>query len=266
MDFDPVSGEHAVQSAVFTILLDGPAQPSAIAAVRSSKELVAELPAIQTPQVFNLQIGGPQASLGSVRDAGIQLSHLRPDGRPAWALRLMHNELVVECSRYTRWERVWSTALKYLSLVLNILRAQPDPTQKVLVVGHAIADAFRAKREPCDLRTLLKSGPLLPERVFESGPTWHSHIGWFDSSDAFQLKSPVLTQLNVDATRTPEKVLQVQISHNEELRCSAPVAIPTVLQGLDGIMRNLHISNKAVLTELLTKEMAARIALIGSEK
>jgi hypothetical protein len=113
MDFDPLNSEHAIQSVAFTVAFDGMLSPGAIHDLRSRTEIIAELPAVQAPQGFEFNMGGAPTGGGPIQRrmiAGVQLSHLRPDGTPAWALRMMGNELSVECTRYTRWDKVWGTA------------------------------------------------------------------------------------------------------------------------------------------------------------
>src|SRR5216684_499762 len=99
MDFQPINSDHAVQSAAFTIAFDGLIPLSAIQGLRGRKELIADLPAVQSPEGLEINVAGPALPPVQRRISGIQLSHLRPDGTPAWALRLMAQELAVECTR-----------------------------------------------------------------------------------------------------------------------------------------------------------------------
>lgn len=260
MDFDPVNSEHAIQTVGFILLFDGPFQSETIQALRSREDLLADLPAVQTPEAVQLEVG-PSPTTRRVQ--GIQLSHLRPDGTPAWALRLFGNELAVECTRYTRWDRVWAAAQKYLQAGLQVAAHGADP-RKLLVIGQVFIDAFLANREDYDLGNLLKRGPFVAEKVFSAGPTWHNHVGWFEWSEAYGLRSPCLNQLNIDALRPQEpsnKGLRINISHNQEVRLQKPVPIEEGKSELDRLMNTLHMNNKKMVNGLLTPQMAARIGL-----
>lgn len=252
MDFRPLNSDHAVQTASFNFLLDGIVPPEAAQALRYRKELLAELPAVQNPEVLELTPGGVTKAQ---RIGGIQLSHLRPDGTPSWALRIVGNEVSVECSRYTRWDRVWESASRYLSAGLE---AAQQAKRQVMVVGLTVADTFIANREPYDLRTLLREGPNLADRVFRAGPTWHNHIGWFGQSASLKPGSYWLNQLNIDAARISDE-LRINIAHNQELRQDQPS--PIDLAQLPNLFRELHLHNKEVLFELLRPEMAQQIGL-----
>jgi uncharacterized protein (TIGR04255 family) len=266
MHFDPLNRDHAVQIVVFTLLFDGAFQPTTLQALRSVKELLIDLPAVQAPEVFEVEAtisGAPTLR----RVQGTQLSHLRPDGTPAWSVRLIGNQLAVECTRYTRWEKVWGVAHKYLQVCLRMLSAEGE-SRKLLVVGQNFVDAFLANQEDFDVGTLLKRGPMIAEKIFSAGPTWHSHVGWFERSDAYGVRIPCLNQLNLDAIRSqdgPTPTLKITIAHNQELRLQQSVPIEEGDNELDGLMTTLHMHNKRVLKELLTAQMAARIGLEDSD-
>jgi hypothetical protein len=258
MDFRPVNSDHAVQSAAFSVLFDGAIPAPAIQSLRSRKDLTAELPAIQTPEAFEFNVGGGTPQVPQ-RLGGIQFSHLRPDGTPAWALRMVGNDLTVECTRYTRWERVWETTRKYLNAGLGV--AQPSK-RKVALIAHAVVDVFVANREDYDLTSLLRQSPLLAERVFSSGPTWHNHIGWFSEPMIDGPKAVWLNQLNVDAVRIPpDNQLVIQITHNQELRFAPAVEMSEMLPHLDRWFSDLHLANKRVLSDVLNSSVAKQIGL-----
>ena len=102
-DFVPFNSEHAVVAAAFTIVLDGEVSPSVVQDLRARKDLSTELPAFHTPEFFEFSPGSGTKFLPR---SAVQLSHLRPDGTPAWLLRLLGRQLSVECTRYSRWRRL----------------------------------------------------------------------------------------------------------------------------------------------------------------
>ncbi|MCP1931789.1 hypothetical protein [Bradyrhizobium elkanii] len=259
MDFRPINSDHAVQSASFSLILDGPISPAAVQALSRRRDLIAELPAVQNPEAFEFNMGASGAAPQPKRMSGVQLAHLRPDGTPAWALRMMGPELAVDCSRYTRWARIWDTARGYLE---GGIRAIVDAgvRRKVAVLGHVVADQFEASRANYDLRDALRENRFLASMAFGAGATWHNHVGWFepvhDSSRSW------LNQLNIDVFREPTTArLLLQITHNQEIRLQPPVDIENISDLIDETMNALHSQNKRVLGDILTNEMAKQIGL-----
>ena len=192
---------------------------------------------------LNLVLGAvPNSSLRSA----VQLSHLRPDGTPAWLLRLLGRQLSVECTRYSRWEKVWGAAHRYLEAGLEVIEEQ-EPSRKIALLGQTFIDTFLAERDDYDLSALLKRESPLADKVFSSGSTWHSHVGWFERLDCLGTNVPWLNQLNLDAvsslhpgTSQPIKP-RVQVTHNQELRLPAPVSLEDAKSELDSRRCKLYI-------------------------
>ncbi len=267
MDFDPLNSEHSVQSANFTVIFDGAAPAASAQLLRARTDLLEELPAIQQPEGVEVAVGQGNALPTTRRFTGIQLSHLRPDGTPAWALQLMNNSLAVECTRYTRWNRVWDAAHRYLDAGLDaVSNAGQNKLRKVTTIGHQMVDIFVAKAEPYELDELIQQNDLVASRIFTAGPTWHSHVGWFEQPSDENILW--LAQLNVDAVRTsgttrPEgrSILRIGISHNQEIRFRIPIETNEAKRQLDSRMGELHLMNKRILRKILSPQMASRIAL-----
>lgn len=260
MDFRPINSDHSIQSAAFTITLNGMTPVAVVQSPKLRAELQAELPAVQVPEGLELSMAGSQAV--PRRIPGIQFSHLRPDGTPAWALRVFGNELVVECTRYTRWQKVWEAARRYLSVPLHLLTSEEKP-RKVVSIGQNIIDVFVANQEKSDVTQLLQTSDLLASKVFSPSPSWHSHVGWFEPSE--KEESIWLNQLNVDAVQRPEtdgpNRLHIQIGHNQEIRMKSPVSIPDLEDQLNVLMETLHHQNKRILKSLLSPAMQEKIGL-----
>lgn len=261
MDFQPCNSDHAIQSATFTLTFATFLPAAGVNVLRSRADIVAELPAIQAPQGVALNLA-PASTLGGVplqrRIPGVQLSHLRPDGTPAWALRMMGPELAVECNRYTRWDRVWDTASRYIGAGLEAARSI-EKAPRVAVIAHNIVDLFIAGSEKYDLSTLMKKSDLVASNIFSSGSNWHNHLGWF--MPKAEENYGWLNQLNIDGIKLPSGQYAVQFSHNQELRFTNAIEITEAEGLLTHRMNALHLNNKKVLSELLTEQMIIKIGL-----
>nr|NWG26606.1 TIGR04255 family protein [Pseudorhodoplanes sp.] len=264
MPFQPLNSEHAIQAVTFTVALDGPVHTSAINLLRNRADLISELPAVQTPDVFELS---PGAIPVPRRIGGVQFSHLRPDGSPAWALRLFGAELVVECTRYTRWDRVWETAERYLQAGLqDVANASSKSKRNVAVIALNYVDAFTADNQEYRLDDLIKPSALIAGKAFEAGAVWHSHIGWFEKRES-GASAAWLNQLNLDARRSDPNPpgtspkLRIEITHNQEYRFNPAISINEAEAKLSSCMKEMHAQNKLILSMMLVDEMAKRIGL-----
>lgn len=270
MDFVPINDDHAIQSVAFTLFLDNPLTPAEIAAAQDAHERWREdLPAV-TPFPgfdFPFPLGGPPVA--PMFGPGVGFSYLRPDGTPAWQLRFHGPTITVECTRYTRWERVWQAAQRYLVAAAEVL-GHAGAEHHVGALSLQVLDRFRAEREPYDLRSLLRADTAyLAPAIFERGTLWHSHLGWFDENDYLGL---VLNHFNVDSQReaaggpgNTETPLVVGLSHLQQLRYKTPQRLADFpgLAGrmLDKAMLRRHTANKQLVGSVLTEPVRQRIGL-----
>ncbi|HVY52470.1 MAG TPA: hypothetical protein VHA07_13030, partial [Devosia sp.] len=140
MAFKPINSDHSVSAASFQLQFQGGIPADVISAVREHASLWQKtLPAMNFPQVLQVQLGpgatGPTA--GELLAGGVEFSFMRPDGTPAWIMRVDGGAVVVECSRYTRWHSVFAQATGYFRDFLRVASGvKPDLTvaKHVLVV------------------------------------------------------------------------------------------------------------------------------------
>lgn len=266
-DFVPVNDDHAVESVTFQLVFSQPFSPDCFNQLAAHHHLwKAELPA------FDQGGNPPMVTFGTVSVptflSSVSFSHIRPDGSPAWQLRLDGPVLSVSCTRYTRWERVWGTALSLLRQAHGVLAAIPGVPQ--FVTGMlVVADAFSTSLVQYDVRDLLKPSRYLASHVTDAGPRWHNNLGWFENLGD---EAATLHNLNVssgivtDAGEGTSHV-RVQIAHHLELRLASAMDLAQLdlNEGgwLDCRMAELHLSNKRVVQELLTTSVAERIGLSG---
>jgi uncharacterized protein (TIGR04255 family) len=273
-DFEPINSDHAVEAVTFSLALDRPLSPKAVASARSNHaRWRSDLPAISVPQSFVVKVeDGVPRTQSKVAD-GIEFLYLRPDGSPAWVLRFIGNELTVECSRYTRWQQVWGFARRHLEMACDVI-AVDNRQYRVRACIFSVLDRFRATNDAYDLKQLFKASSLIHHAAFSHGSLWHGHYGWFDQRP----NARVLNTLNLDARREPfgspelrtvEQGLCVLISHSQQSLLTNPLVVtPADAEGSKAFwdvvgeeMEEMHSHNKLILTELLTDEMVERIGL-----
>ena len=199
-------------------------------------------------------------------------SFLRPDGKPAWVYRFIAGEIAVECSRYTRWDRIWASAHNYLKMGFEIIKGN-EPNRKVVTCSLSVTDRFRATTENYSLKHLFKQSSFIPDKLLQFTGQWHNHSGWFESLNS----DNSLQNLNFDAHHEPRIIvpgqgqeLVIDVLHLQQLRYPAPILISEFDEEgksrLDSGMRLMHENNKAIMVDLLTDEMAKKVGLVRREK
>lgn len=269
-DFVPVNDDHAVENVTFQLLFSQPFHPDCFSQLAAHHHLwKAELPA------FEQSSNGPMLAFGTVSVppllSSVSFSHIRPDGSPAWQLRLDGPVLSISCTRYTRWERVWGTALNLLRQAHTVLAAVPSATPAPQFVTGilTVTDAFTTPAADYELKGLFKPSDYLAAYVQNAGARWHNNLGWFEEMVD---EASLLHNLNIssgfvaDASQGTQHV-RVQIAHHLEMRLAASQALDDMDLSaggwLDRNMIELHLANKRVVEELLTKSVAERIGLYG---
>ena len=260
--FQPLNDDHAIERVLFSLQFNELFSAPLLAKIRQQHALWADdLPAVREPAGFVFVVDpsrGPQIE----PSAGLEFCVFRPDGSTVWSLQLRAAEAIVECTRYTRWERVSAFAFRQLERMLPIVLSETGlrPVKASMVVQ----DAFRTASGEGDVSALLRPASNLPSSVFNRGPSWHCHLGWFEpDSDGVQ----VLVQLNLDA------VLEGEPSGEQRNRVSLTNAqfvdypqdgvrdAPEILSWFAKRMDALHRRNKDLLLSLLQEQFVEQIGL-----
>lgn len=270
MSFQPINDDHAVQSVAFFLHFDRPLDQRVIHQLHSSRERwLPDLPAVQLPQMFGFEIGPAGAAPKQITGHGIEFSYLRPDGTPAWQLRVDSGSAVVECTRYTRWDRVWQSARTHLLTALEVINTVDlQPALTISATALQYVDRFVSQSADADYKSILSEGSQLPASVFQFGDAWHSHTGWFDKS--FEI-GVVLNNLNVDARNDmglDGSPLMLDLLHLQQLRYNDRRSLSDFLASaeevLDAPMQELHSRNKSLVCSLIVEDMQERIGIVSS--
>lgn len=247
MEFEPLNDDHSIEEVMFACHLSRRLGASDFRRVATAFEKVrSELPAI------NLDA-----------DSAV-FAYLRPDGSATWAVSLHEGVIAVNCTRYSRWQKVWSTAQNYLTLGLQAI-FEPEAV-KITALALTVSDKFRGQQNSNpSVAGLLRVNNYVMPAAFSMDGLWHSHVGWFDSN--YQSGS-VLNQLNVDRVTEDAGDMGtpvVNIRHVLQLRFDQAPSAASLLQenqvSLTNAMEYMHANNKKILSDLLTSEMQARITL-----
>lgn len=276
--FSPINKAHAILEVVFIQFApDFPVQ-----AIRKlmevEHELKEELPKVSPINRIETTLergeDGPKGQFIE-RPVGIELQRIRPDGSVEWMLRTTENIIAVHCLDYSTWGDVWGRAREYFHKTFGRIEGESN---FVISIGLKYIDRFlyEGTKEEYDSSLLFKKDTdLISKKSFLATPLWHCHSGWFDESfDAVDaVKGDLLNQLNVDssyANVSGQKRYITTIEHNAIIRIEGQdnghlrsITEKTDAKDscLDQLMDKLHNTNKKVLSNLLSEQMAIKINL-----
>ncbi|UIN36383.1 hypothetical protein [Methylobacterium oryzae] len=252
MDFAPLNDDHAIEEIRFAYLLDREITTSDLDALKSRhREIRSDLPAVLL--------------VGEGKGSSIEFAHVRPDATSSWSVEFKEDLISVVCTRYTRWEKVWSSAERFLNFGLSVVA----DVQKCAVTGLAmrVTDKFRVAKIDYDLHTLFQRNEILPADVFQRRLVWHTHNGWVEILG----KDMIVHTLRVDCRpdepdvdRADEDGLELAIvlQHAQRFQPKDPIpAEGQVAATLSPAMARMHMNNKATMSALLTEAMSGKIGL-----
>ena len=273
MPFVPINGDHAIQTVSFNITFSRPLTQADLQAVRAGhKKWRAELPAIASPRGFEMQLDSSGGSPKTVAFPGLEFSFLRPDGTPAWTLRLLGADATVDCNRYTRWAKTWDRASRYLSEALQLL-GKSGEDRNIVSLTLIVLDRFRAEDTNDSIHGLFKKSQFLAAEMFEVGPIWHQHMGWYKVAE----QDRILNQVNIDAKAEmlnvqddeTKQCLVVSLQHVQQWQIKTPLSIQSqltrVIEVLETSMHAMHRENKNLLANLINEHMLDRIGFFVTE-
>lgn len=273
--FKPLREAHAISEMVAFIETVRPFDTEVLTKLsKLQRTLRKELPKFETVQTVTATVDMQNNALSraemlSPKLGGIVLQRIGPDGEAQWVLRIMENVIAVHCLDYTRWADVWKKTRKYLVEVFALLDISQNP---VSGIGIKYVDKFIHELGDGDYdasQLIKKESALITPVIFDKGPLWHSHCGWYESSGP-ESKARFLNQCNVSTIY--EKTDHVTtVEHNALMRYLSPVLNPLRAGKndatlLDEVMEELHEANKRLLRGLLTDSMCKRIRLLDASE
>lgn len=270
--FEPLHSAHAIQQCAITIQFSQIIDDSQLAECDAAmKQFVdsQELPRRSELRTMVLAIsigmpgmagGGPQG--GSL---GYQFQKLLPDGGVEAELRLDRQSLTYRTEKYTRWDQIWGNARKILTPLIPIyLRVG---TLSLLGLNYVDKFVWSGPPESANPATLLRGDlPFITPHVLNLRDFWHSHTGAFHRHD---LLTKRLVNVNVDCldelrlgslARVVNILTVINDMFNQPGYESLKLGVDA-LNFVDAHLASLHDYDKAILRQMLSANMGARIGL-----
>jgi uncharacterized protein (TIGR04255 family) len=263
LPFVPANPAHSITEVVFGLIFDRPFDSTEVTKFASShREFEAELPG-------KLQAPAPQMSFNGLQvplQFGVVFDRYNPAGALEKRLRLDNNSVYVNNLLYTRWDEVSTNALGLIERCLAT-SMQVDNTVRSLVLQYV--DLFRWMGDVAqyDLSQLLDvNSPNMTKEVFEHGPLWHLHQGWYkDVANALNGRLLERTTIDgvLDSSNLPvvrfDSFLQLELS--EGLNSSDTRFGNDVFEQLRVFFGFMHDQNKSMLKDCLTEQVIGEIGL-----
>jgi uncharacterized protein (TIGR04255 family) len=171
--------------------------------------------------------------------------------------------ILIQVAPYTRWAPALA---KVMELVRTLLPAACKLVP-LTRVGLQVVDSFNwngpVSEMPIDA-VFDRNSPWMAPHVFDCGTFWHTNHGYFEpTAEPDCIRQ--LNNINVSVSGAPERpLLQVACVHVAELSDGAwQLQDVTQVERLVALLEHLHSCNKRTIGQLLTPEVAERVALWG---
>lgn len=267
----PFAGDNSIQNVVFALEWAEPLTSGDLAGIQDIRE---DPNATVLRKTFSQVQGQRMLMINLDADTGIQtpvsnpkelggVNFTRPStsnfGAASRALNISKTNCLAVVSEYTRWARIWAEVRDWFSIVVPKIAT----TRPITTFGLQYTDVFLWKADPAafDLGQIFsKTTDYLPKNVFLANALWHSHHGFFVHQQQ-PLPHERLDNVNVNVLENAgSRSVQIITSHKAVL--TSPIwNAQEVMAALDKIMPDLHQRNKAVLDNLLTSDVKAKIKL-----
>lgn len=267
----PINEPNAISEVVFVLQLGIELSPDVIEGLLQSLEEVLKpvFPRVDRVQRFSFALEDPHKpskQTAAVELGGLDFKRFSLAGSVEWMLRIHPGFISANCLSYTRWDKVWSSAYRYLRTVAENVISKANPINSI---GLQYIDRFiyEGQDEDYSLEELFsRSSVFLTSHAFDSGSLWHVNQGWFE--DIGQT-GRCLNVLNVAANMVGN-THQTTIDHQANLQLHESCTDYRRLFGeslekssIAVSMGELHLRNKEVLKALVLPAMATRIGLVG---
>ena len=273
MPFQPINPAHAIQQVAFGLVFG-----RALPAVTVDKVRVeaapwrADLPAVDITQLVELRADATTGAMRPLVARGVEFSFKRPDGTAVTSMTIGGNEINIQTSAYTRWVPTWEKVQSYLLDVLRRIVDNEKPRGiSVRSISLVFIDAFRSSESSPDFSEVLVRSPAVPSAIFDRGPLWHCHTGWFVSAP----KGRVLNQVNIDTRAVTvtdptfgqkNKSPEIIITHRQAMEFQPELALGDIVSDehrsdIIGEFEAMHEANKREIVGLLTQSMREKIRI-----
>lgn len=253
----PINDKHSIEVAAFVLIFSRHFLPEEVASLASLKETLKDkLPSFEFISSIEISYEANVVSHRQSEKKGVLLQKIKPDGKPAWLLRVEQNSILVNCFEYERWDTSFPPVLDLLIHAARLVSNDENPLSSVV---HQVVDRFVLPTE-CEYsiaEVFEVESKYLTRQATESGNLWHVHQGWFDVQEDMKL----LNVLNLGTNVTPSGHIST-IDHAIHLRDKVlPAEKAANSEWLEMMFGLMHEKNKTIVRDLLNTVQLEAIGL-----
>ena len=267
MPFEPYHERHAIAEVTFALTSDTALTHEERRKVKAAHGKWREvLPQVTEDTVLTVAMGLEGTPPPPQPVAPLSFERYRPDGGLGWRLRFDGPATVINCGTYTRWVQIWEEARRLFEEALGVLDGSGRSVTS-LTLQYTDVFFWRGELERYDARLLLsEQSKHVPIGIFDHGPIWHLHQGWFHQATG-PVRGRLLERMHIDALAHAGEHL-VKFDGLAVLNLASAAGIDSIFEKpaslIDRIFLYLHDLTKASLGHYLTSDMATRINLHAS--
>lgn len=263
VEFEPLHAAHAIDNVQFILNFASTiSDVDWLAVLAAAREHKGDFPGEELVTSFAVAVAGTVVE----GKPGIALRRMAPNGAIEEEFVITRGALVYRTSKYVRWAGCWQRAREIFD---SVLKAVPEGVV-LSNIGQSVVDKFVHQGTPSrnsPQSVLRKGSPYICSHVFERDDLWHSHTGAFIKHDPYtrRLRNINIDYLDDQISGLTMRTLAISIVVSDQFQQQGYEPITTHIMDtstlIDEHMQNLHQENKMILSQLLTAEMARRIAL-----
>lgn len=273
--FEPLHKAHSIEQVSLAVVFAKEIGDEELRAARKALGKPDELPGYSEMRGMSFAF-----SAGAVASAGAQVSgpaigsapsghvftRVRPDGTVESQLQVQKLAIAFLTSSYTRWTDLSAQTRRYIDHLLPIYAAGCEVAQ----VQLAYSDKFLSTSTPetsTPGRILREGSPYLAHTVFRAQNLWHCHTGTFERvGETVKRLRNVQVEFVTETREDQERgVLAIRTTladmYNQPGFKQSQFKPESAAQHVCETLEELHAIDKEILRDILTDEMARRIAL-----
>lgn len=265
--FKPIGERHAIAEVVFALRISPEVSHGDRERLKNARKKWSDfLPGIEESPMLAFGVSSPGAQPPPPPVAPLDFFRSKSDGNLDWRLHISDGDVVVNCLTYTRWPDIWKRARRLFRDVSEVL---PETVRVESVYLQYINIFFwSGPPEDYDLRALLdEQSRFVPASVFDRGPYWHLHQGWFSPLSEPQA-GRILDRMHIDAIDDSDgrQVVKFENFHRFDFGQNIGVlavkeAFSNATTEIDASFERLHDRAKESLDAYLTADIKRSIHL-----
>ena len=266
MAFAPIGERHAIAEVVFALQISPALTHGDRHDLKAAHERWKFLPRIVEPAVLTVGTSNPGERPPPPPVPPLDFVRHKSDGSVDWRLRILDANISVNCLTYTRWPHVWKQARTLFAAVSEVL------PEAILIESVCLqyVDVFTWEGTTAgyDSRALLdERSTCVPASIFDRGPLWHLHQGWFSPLTESSC-GRILDRMHIDAVNDEAGRHLVKFENLQRFDFDPKGGTPrlkeafsTATTAIDTRFERLHDRAKRSLGEYLTADVQRSINL-----